>query len=74
MPEYFPEGSNEKPSKASPAIWTDFSGFKNAAMKNQIAAKQLIAAAKTEDQKAVVGGFKAVAASRKSCHQLYKLD
>ena len=46
MPEYFPEGSNEKPSKASPAIWTDFSGFKNAAMKNQIAAKQLIAAAK----------------------------
>ena len=30
MPEYFPEGSNEKPSEASPSIWTDFNGFKNA--------------------------------------------
>ena len=74
MPEYFPEGSNEKPSEASPAIWTDFDGFKNAAMKNETAAKQLIAAAKAEDQKAVVDGFKAVAASCKSCHQSYKLD
>ena len=74
MPDYFPEGSNEKPSEASPAIWTDFDGFKNAAMKNETAAKQLIAAAKAEDQKAVVDGFKAVAASCKSCHQSYKLD
>ena len=63
MPEYFPEGSKEKPSEASPAIWTDPDGFKNAAMKNETAAKQLIAAAKAEDQKAVVDGFKAVAAS-----------
>ena len=74
MPEYFPEGSNEKPSEASPAIWLDFNGFKNAAMKNETAAKQLIAAAKAEDQKTVVDGFKAVAASCKSCHQSYKLD
>ena len=74
MPDYFPEGSNEKPSEASPAIWSDFDGFKNAAMKNETAAKQLIAAAKAEDQKAVVDGFKAVAASCKSCHQSYKLD
>ena len=74
MPEYFPEGSNKKPSEASPAIWTDFDGFKNAAMKNETAAKQLIAAAKAEDQKAVVDGFKAVASSCKSCHQSYKLD
>ena len=74
MPEHFPEGSNEKPSEASHAIWTDFDGFKNAAMKNETAAKQLIAAANAEDQKAVVNGFKAVAASCKSCHQSYKLD
>ena len=74
MPEYFPEGSNEKPSQASSAIWADFDGFKNAAMKNEKAAKQLIAAAKVEDQEAVLGGFKAVAASCKSCHQSYKLD
>ena len=74
MPEYFPEGSNEKPSEASPAIWTDFDGFKDAAMKNETAATQLISAAKAGDQKAVVDGFKAVAASCKSCHQSYKLD
>ena len=40
-------------------------------MKNETAAKQLIAAAKAEDQKAVVDGFKAVASSCKSCHQSY---
>ena len=74
MPEYFPEGSNEKPSEASPAIWADFDGFKSAAMKNETAAKQLIDAAKAEDQEAVVDGFKAVATSCKSCHQSYKLD
>ena len=28
MPEYFPEGSNEKPSEASPAIWADFDGLR----------------------------------------------
>ena len=74
MPEYFPAGSKEKPSEASPSIWLDFDGFKNAAIKNETAAKQLISAAKAEDQKAVVDGFKAVAASCKSCHQSYKLD
>ena len=74
MPEYFPEGSNEKPSQASHAIWTDFNGFRNMAMKNEAAAKQLIAATKSEDQRAVVDGFKAVAASCKSCHRSYKMD
>ena len=74
MPQYFPEGSDNEPSEASPAIWTDFSGFKNAAMQNETAARQLIGAAQSEDQKAVVNGFRAVAASCKSCHQSYKLD
>ena len=74
MPEYFPEGSNIKPSEASPKIWEDFSGFKRAAMKNETATKKLIAAAEAGDQTAVVEGFKAVALSCKSCHQSYKLD
>ena len=74
MPEYFPEGSNIKPSEASPKIWEDFSGFKRAAMKNETATKKLIAAAEAGDQAAVVEGFKAVASSCKSCHQSYKLD
>ena len=74
MPEYFPEGSNIKPSEASPKIWEDFTGFKRAAMKNETATKKLIAAAKAGNQTAVVEGFKAVASSCKSCHQSYKLD
>ena len=44
------------------------------AMKNETAAKQPIAAAKVEDQKAVFDGFQAVAASCKNCHQSYKPD
>ena len=74
IPDYFPEGSNEKPSEASPTIWTDFDGFKNAAIKNETASKKLIVAAQAEDQQAVIDGFKAVAASCKNCHQSYKLD
>ena len=74
MPEYFPEGSDVKPSEASPKIWEDFSGFKRAAMKNETATKKLIAAAEAGDQTAVVEGFKAVGSSCKSCHQSYKLN
>ena len=74
MPDYFPEGSNGKPSDASPTIWTDFDGFKNAAKKNETASKKLMVAAKSEDRQAVIDGFKAVASSCKNCHQSYKLD
>ena len=73
-PEYFPEGSNIKPSEASPKIWEDFSGFRRAAMKNETATKKLIAAAEAGNHTAVMEGFKAVASSCKSCHQSYKLD
>ena len=74
MPEYFPAGSNVKPSEASPKIWEDFSGFKRVALKNETATKRLIAAAQAGDKTAVLEGFKAVASSCKSCHQSYKLD
>lgn len=74
MPGFFPEGSNYKPSEALPEIWEDFDGFTNAAIKNETAAKRLIAAAQSADQKAVIDGFKAVAGSCKSCHQSYKRD
>ena len=74
MPEYFPEGSNVKPTEASPNIWQDFGGFKRAAMKNEMATTKLIAAAEAGDQTAVVDAFKRVASSCKSCHQSYKLN
>ena len=48
--------------------------FINATMKNEAATEQLIAVDEVEDQQAIVGGFKSVATSCKSCHQSCKLD
>jgi cytochrome c556 len=74
MPDYFPAGSDQKPSEAAPAIWSNFDGFKQAAQDNQHAAEMLVAAAKSGDMDAVMRGFKAVAATCKSCHNAFKLD
>jgi len=74
MPDYFPAGSDQKPSEAAPAIWSNFDGFKQAAQDNQRAAEMLVVAAKLEDMDAVMRGFKAVAATCKSCHNAFKLD
>ena len=74
MPDYFPAGSDQKPSEAAPAIWSNFDGFKKAAQDNQRAAEMLVAAAKSGDMDTVIRGFKAVAATCKSCHNAFKLD
>jgi cytochrome c556 len=74
MPDYFPVGSDQKPSEAAPAIWSNFDGFKLAAQDNQRAAEMLVAAAKSGDMDAVMRGFKTVAATCKSCHKAFKLD
>ena len=74
MPDYFPAGSDGKPSEAAPQIWVDFAGFKNAARANQTAAEQLAAAAAANDLEAAVTAFRAVAASCKSCHKTYRQE
>ena len=74
MPDYFPAGSDQKPSEAAPAIWSDFDGFKKAAEDNQRAAEMLVVAAKSGDMDTVISGFKSVAATCKSCHNAFKLD
>jgi cytochrome c556 len=74
MPDYFPAGSDQKPSEAAPAIWSNFDGFKKAAQDNQRAAEMLVAAAKSGDMDTVMRGFKVVAATCKSCHNAFKLD
>ena len=46
MPDYFPQGSDGKPSEAAPEIWTDFDGFKQAAKDHYEAVDTFVSAAK----------------------------
>jgi len=74
MPDYFPAGSNAKPSEASPEIWVDFSRFERAAAANYQAANELILAAQSGNATATRDAFKATAATCKSCHKSFRLD
>ena len=72
MPDYFPQGSDGKPSEAAPEIWTDFDGFTKAAKDHYEAADALISAAKSENAGDIAKAFKATAATCKSCHKSYR--
>ena len=74
MPDYFPEGSNQKPSAAAAEIWVNFDGFKQAAKVHYDAADRLISAATSKDLDATIDAFSATAATCKSCHQTFRLD
>jgi len=71
MPDYFPEGSGEGTS-ARPEIWTDFTGFKDAAEANYRAAQDLITVAAKQDAGYAQEGLQAIGATCKSCHQKFK--
>ena len=71
MPDYFPEGSGEGTS-AKPAIWSDFTGFRNAAEANYVAAQDLITAAAKQDSAEAGAALQAVGATCKACHQKFK--
>ena len=73
MSDYFPAGSDTKPSEASPKIWSDFAGFTAAAKLNWEATISLAKAAEMGDRDAVINAFKDTAASCKSCHKTYRL-
>lgn len=74
MPAAFPVGSDDSPSEAAPAIWTDFSGFTAAAARHAEAASGLIEAAGSGDVAATSAAAGQVAATCKACHQTYRLD
>tara|TARA_B100001057_G_scaffold399437_1_gene410316 strand:+ start:173 stop:580 length:408 start_codon:yes stop_codon:yes gene_type:complete len=74
MPDYFPVGSDIKPSEASPKIWSDFEGFKAAAQLNWKATISLAEAAKISDRDSVITAFKETAKTCKSCHETYRLN
>ena len=72
MPDYFPQGSDGKPSEAAPEIWTDFDGFTQAARNHYEAADTLVSAAKSKNAGNIAKAFKATAATCKSCHKSYR--
>lgn len=73
MPDYFPVGSDNSPSEAAPAIWTDFDGFRAAASRHAEAASSLITAANSGDVSATSRAARTLADTCKSCHQSYRL-
>ena len=72
MPTKFPTGSDQPPSEAAPAIWTNFEAFKLAAKENFEAARFLEVTALNGDAKATAKAIKKLAGTCKSCHQSYR--
>ena len=74
MHEYFPEGTDGKPSEASTKIWEDFDGFKLAAKANAEAADSLYNAALSGNKKDVLKSLKETASTCSGCHKVYRLN
>ena len=72
MADYFPEGSDDAPSEALPAIWTDSTGFLAKISQYQAGIQQLNAAALSQDKDATRAAFGVVGASCQSCHRTYR--
>ena len=72
IPSYFPEGSDSGDTKARAEIWFEFDAFKAKAKANETAAQNLVTAAKSGDQSAMMSGLKNLGASCKSCHSSFK--
>ena len=72
MPDYFPEGSGEAPSKASPRIWESFDSFVNEAKAHETAADALISAAQTGNEDLTKNAFEYLAKTCSSCHKKFR--
>lgn len=74
LTELFPEGSLQKPTEASPAIWTDWTRF--AAISDELQAYALDMKALADqgaDKQAVAGAFGKVAGTCKTCHEAFRV-
>ena len=72
MPEAFPFGSDSDNDEAKPNIWTDFEGFKSAALVFEEASLELQNAAEQNDISLVKTAIGGVGASCKACHKKYR--
>lgn len=72
----FPEGSGSDKfpkSEASPRIWKDMAGFKDAAGKLKVAATKAAAAAE-EGEDAFKASFIAMSKTCKNCHESFRIE
>ena len=75
MSNFFPEGSNGKPSEAKDNIWSDWEGFLLSIESYQESTEKLVKASRSESLEATATAFKkGTLKSCKSCHNEYKAD
>ncbi|MEK0084420.1 c-type cytochrome [Benzoatithermus flavus] len=73
VPELFPEGSDQPPTAALPAVWKDQKGFKAAAAKAENLAKKLAETAKGGDVQATLAAFAALGKEGcGGCHETFR--
>ena len=73
IPEHFPEGSDEAPSKAKDSIWTSRADFERTADTLNENALALEAAIENgEDPQQLMPLFQSVAATCQSCHESFR--
>ena len=70
--DYFPAGSDQGDTKASPKIWEDMAGFTAALEKFQKDVDAALAA-NPQDLEAFKAAFGAAASNCKACHDTYRL-
>jgi cytochrome c556 len=74
MSNFFPEGSNGKPSEAKDNIWSDWDGFLLSVESYQEGTEKLVKASSNKSLEATATAFKATLKSCKSCHNDFKAD
>ena len=72
MLNYFPEGSNQKPSEAMPLIWQEWNRFDDHRQTYLQHSNTLMESAKEQDLDAVINAYGGLAKSCKACHDRYK--
>lgn len=72
MLNYFPVGSNQKPSEAMPLIWQEWSRFDAHRQTYLLNSITLVESAAVQDLDAVRDAYGELAKSCKACHDRYK--
>ncbi len=72
FPSTFPAGSDQAPTKALPAVWSNRPEFEQRAADLVQAAEKLSAVAKTGDQQAFAAQVKVVGDACNACHKQFR--